>query len=159
MKRIKILALVLALCMAFSACGGGQASSSAGTNGGAPQGGGEEKAQVDYDLTVFSSVNMVYAQLANIYDNAQSSVGKTIRMRGVFMVDETNPEKVYFFAGVPDETMCCQEIMEFIWAGEHAYPQDYPKVDSEIEIEGTFDILVEGQYRYFYILADSVKAV
>jgi len=60
---------------------------------------------------------------------------------------------------IADATACCQQGLEFIWNGAHAYPDDYPEQESEIEITGVFQSYQEGSSTYYYLLVDDVKPV
>ena len=34
---------------------------------------------------------------------------------------------------------CCAQGIEFVLAGDYAYPQDYPALDTEITVHGIFN--------------------
>ena len=40
---------------------------------------------------------------------------------------------------ISDATACCAQGIEFVLAGEHTYPDDYPELGSEIVIHGIFN--------------------
>ena len=79
----------------------------------------------------------------------ESYIGKTVKMKGIFAVyeDETTGQQ-YFACIIADALGCCQQGLEFILKGEHKYPDDYPTVDSEITITGTFETYTEGKFTY-----------
>ena len=79
----------------------------------------------------------------------ESYIGKTVKMKGIFAVyeDETTGQQ-YFACTIADALGCCQQGLEFILKGEHKYPDDYPTVDSEITITGTFETYTEGKFTY-----------
>ena len=101
---------------------------------------------------------MVYAQVFNMIVEPEKFEGKTIKMRGQFMVYPMDKNENVYAVVISDATACCQQGLEFKWQGEHAYPADYPPEGSEIEVTGTF---TTGQtpdgFDYFYIESDSVK--
>lgn len=53
---------------------------------------------------------------------------------------------------ISDATACCAQGIEFVWRGEHAYPSDYPPLDTEITVTGTFDTYFEDDYMYIQLL-------
>ena len=48
----------------------------------------------------------------------------------------------------PDATACCSQGIEFVLAGEHTFPDDYPNENAIITVTGLFDTYQEGEYRY-----------
>lgn len=108
------------------------------------------------DLTEMSST-MVYAEVYNIMTRPFSYLGKTIKIKGPY-VQQYSEEvgKRYHYVLVEDAAACCQQGMEFIWSGDHIYPEDYPNEKAEIEIEGLFSSYEEHDRTYFYLLVDSI---
>ena len=94
---------------------------------------------IDVDLITLSST-AVYAEVWNMMAEPESYIGKTVKMKGVFAVyeDETTGQQ-YFACIIADALGCCRRGLEFILKGEHKYPDDYPTVDSEITVTGTFE--------------------
>ena len=45
----------------------------------------------------------------------------------------------FFAVLISDATACCAQGIEFVPAGEHMYPYDYPAIGDEIVIHGTFN--------------------
>lgn len=115
--------------------------------------------KVDLDLTKFNT-NMVYVQLYNIMADPSEYIGKTIKVQGSFYVDQ-NPYtgRYYFLAVVSDATACCLQGMEFILSGEHTYPDDYPPVDSQIEICGEMKTYNDDGWDYPYLEIDTIKTL
>ena len=108
----------------------------------------EEAEAVDVDLTVLSST-MVYAEVYNMVYHPENYIGKTVKMDGAFACyhdDATGAD--YFACIVQDATACCAEGIEFVLAGAHAYPEDYPALDEEICVVGEFDTYLEGENCY-----------
>ena len=99
---------------------------------------GSKKSDVDVDLAGMSST-VVYAEVFNMMMDPEPYVGKTVRMDGTLNVfhDPGNGED-FFSCVIADATACCAQGIEFVWEGEHSYPEDYPPVESEIEVSGVF---------------------
>ncbi len=111
----------------------------------------------DIDLTRLSAT-MVYAQVFNMIVEPEKFEGKTVKMRGQFMVYPMDKNENVYAVVISDATACCQQGLEFKWQGEHAYPADYPPEGSEIEVTGTFKTgQTSDGFDYFYIESDSVK--
>ena len=126
---------ILLLCLALLTCGAALA----------------EK-PVDLDLSVLSGT-VVYSQVYNMVMDPDAYLGQVVRLRGgfsYFQDPETNQE--YFAAVIADATACCAQGIEFVWKGNHAYPQDYPPLDTEITVTGTFSTYNEGGYMYVQLV-------
>ena len=121
-----------------------------------PFGKGSSASGADVDLTRLSAT-MVYAQVFNMIVEPEKFEGKTVKMRGQFMVYPMDKNENVYAVVISDATACCQQGLEFKWQGEHAYPADYPPEGSEIEVTGTF---TTGQtpdgFDYFYISTNNV---
>jgi hypothetical protein len=106
---------------------------------------------VDIDLTKLET-NLVYAQVYSIMAKPEDFIGKKIRAKGTFnqlYVKETKMR--YFSVLISDATACCAQGLEFELAGEHKYPTDYPKLNSEIIVEGTFNTYLEDGQLYAHL--------
>ncbi len=115
------------------------------------------EAAVDVDLTILSST-MVYAEVYNIMIEPDAYVGKVIRMRGEYVAYHDEETDVYYHAVIiSDATACCAQGLEFIWTGEHNYPEDYPANETEIEITGVFESFEENGYTWYRIRTNSVE--
>ena len=77
-------------------------------------------------------------------------MGKTVKMKGPFNVTELGDNR-YFACIIPDATACCSTGIEFVWAGDHSYPEDYPKQNTEITVTGTFTTYKEGKSQYLQL--------
>lgn len=116
---------------------------------------------VDVDLTQLSST-MVYSEVYNMMVTPESYVGKTIKMHGQFAVYEAEPGNesgvdYYFAVIIADATACCQQGMEFVWNGEHKFPDDYPKEGSGVTVTGVFETYEEDGQMYCHLLADDIE--
>lgn len=102
----------------------------------------------DVDLTVLNS-NMVYSTVYNMMTVPDDYIGKTVKASGVFDV-YTDPDtgKFYFACIIADATACCSQGLEFVWKGEHSYPDDYPQVGTFITIGGEFETYEEKGATY-----------
>lgn len=101
---------------------------------------------IDVDLTRLSAT-MVYSEVNNMMTTPESYVGKVVRMNGKLAVYKY-PERNYYTCIIKDATACCQQGMEFLWAGNHKYPDDYPNEGDNIIVTGVFDIYYEGDSKY-----------
>lgn len=137
MKRILLAALVCAALLAGSALAGDR--------------------PVDLDLTALSGT-VVYSQVYNMTVDPQSYMGMLVRLRGnlsYFRDPETGKE--YFAAIIADATACCAQGIEFVWAGEHRFPDDYPPLDTEVTVTGVFGTYEENGYMYLQLTDASVS--
>ena len=105
-----------------------------------------DASDIDIDLTKLSST-MIYSEVYNMMSNPDEYIGKTIRMDGNLAVFKY-PERNYYTCIIQDATACCQQGMEFLWKGEHKYPDDYPKEGDGIIVTGVFDVYFEDQVKY-----------
>ncbi len=101
---------------------------------------------IDVDLTKLSST-MVYSEVYNMMQHPRDYEGKMIKMKGTFSPYETEARN-YYSCMIADATACCQSGIEFLWAGEHQYPNDYPPKNAEIVVQGIFEIYFEGDQMY-----------
>ena len=104
---------------------------------------------VDIDLTNMSST-MVYSEVLNMQKTPDKYMGKTVKMSGPFNVTETGGNR-YFACVVKDATACCSTGIEFVWAGDHSYPEDYPEPETDITVVGTFTTYKEGKSMYLQL--------
>ena len=108
----------------------------------------------DVDLTTLSST-MVYSEVYNMMYEPDRYLGKRIKMNGQFAVYENpNTGAVYTACIIMDATACCSQGLEFVLAGEHSYPADYPEPGTEITVVGTFHTYEENGYMDYH-LADA----
>ena len=114
--------------------------------------------KVDVDLTVLSST-MVYAEVLNMMTEPNAYDGKTVKMRGRFGAsygyrpDGTINEDVLIFACIiADATACCSQGIEFVLSGAYNFPEDYPELDSEITVTGTFKSGEQNGIPYFRVI-------
>ena len=96
-------------------------------------------AAIDMDLMGLSGV-VVYAQVSNLVNDYPSWLGKTIRIEGYYSATEDSEGIVYHACVIPDATQCCAQGLEFVWAGDHAYPDDYPEEGAGIVVTGRLEL-------------------
>ena len=113
---------------------------------------------VDVDLTILSST-MVYAEVYNIMLNSDEYVGKTIKIKGSYYAEYwDDTQRYYHYVIISDATACCQSGIEFIWDdNSHAYPDEYPDNDREIEISGVFNSYEELGQKYYYLNVEDIN--
>ncbi|MCR4734485.1 MAG: hypothetical protein K5829_05730 [Treponema sp.] len=118
----------------------------------------EKSTKVDVDLTKMSAT-MIYAEVFNMLIDPESYINKTIKMKGDFQVftNETNTER-YYAVVIQDATACCQQGIEFIWEGEHNYPEDYPPIGQEITVTGSYKVAyMDDGLEYHFLLTSKVE--
>lgn len=141
MKRPLSLLLICALCAALlGGCAGAEKAP-------APR-------AVDLDLTQLSGT-VVYSQVYNMVMDPDAYLGQVVRLRGAFSYfQDPDTLQEYFAAVIADATACCAQGIEFLWAGEHTYPDDYPPPGTEITVTGVFEAYAENGLIYLR-LADA----
>lgn len=117
-----------------------------------------EQADCDVDLTKLSST-MVYSEVYNMMTEPEKYIGKSVRTSGQFALYwATNengipiPNQFYFACIIADATSCCSQGLEFVLAGEHVYPDDYPEEGDEITVSGIFETYDEDGYLYCHLV-------
>lgn len=81
----------------------------------------------------------------------QEYFGKTVKIESSFAVYE-GESKNYYACIIADATACCSQGFEFVCADDLSYPEDYPKLESEITVQGIFDTYVEDSYTYCQLI-------
>ena len=134
MKKILSIVLVLSMLFAFASC--------ESNNNGSKQ----TSSDLDLDLTKLSST-MVYSEVYNMMNTPDEYIGKKVKMQGDFSVYEGDGRN-YYTCIIADATACCQQGMEFVWKGDHKYPEDYPELGEDITVTGVFETYYEGEDMY-----------
>jgi hypothetical protein len=133
-----LVIIVLSMCHLFSA--------------GAETADPSEMPAVDLDLSGMSGT-VVYAQIYNLLSDPAPWLGKTIRMAGYYsFYDDQEQGIVYHACVIPDATACCAQGIEFVWAGEHNWPDDYPEDGADITVTGRLEIYEENGYSYLHLM-------
>ena len=168
MKKLFCVVLTVLTIVSLAACGGKKDKGTATTDNQTPnssvsQNQSTEKASesapttskpaqsadgIDVDLTKLSST-MVYSEVYNMMVSPDNYTGKTVKMNGAFAYyEDPETKKQYFACIIADATACCSQGLEFILTGEHTYPNDYPELNSEITVTGTFETYEENGFKY-----------
>lgn len=129
-----------------------------GTNIYASNSGNTASKKIDIDLTK-ASKTIIYATVFNMVVEPEDFIGKWIRVKGNFRVfeDDLSDERYYAII-IPDATACCETGVEFIWQGNHIYPDDYPALEQEIIITGKFTVTeFEDGVSYFYLDVSDIE--
>ncbi|MBO4912696.1 MAG: hypothetical protein J5504_08220 [Butyrivibrio sp.] len=103
----------------------------------------------DYvDLTKLSAT-MIYTTVYNMMYYPEKFVGKTIKMNGNYSeyVDEATGKR-YHACIIKDATACCSQGVEFELTADYKYPDNYPKEEDPVTVEGVFELYKEGEYQY-----------
>nr|MCR4877168.1 hypothetical protein [Clostridiales bacterium] len=59
---------------------------------------------------------------------------------------------VYHACVVPDATACCAQGIEFVWGGEHTWPDDYPEGGTDIIVTGRLEAYDEDGQMYLHLV-------
>ena len=145
---MKKIAMILLLCLLGAVLAGCSSSVSEEPAPSATP----EPLTVDLDLSGLSGT-VVYSQVYNILSEPEPYMGKVIRMAGYYSFYEDKERGVVYHACViPDATACCAQGIEFVWAGENAWPADYPKVGEDIIVTGRFSSYDEDGIIYYNLI-------
>lgn len=115
--------------------------------------------KVDVDLTKMSTT-IVYSQLFNMIAEPERYLGKTVKIKGTFASYDLPPEfgrKKAFAVVILDATACCQQGIEFVWPGEHTFPDDFPEPGKDITVTGLYKIIESDGITYNYLEASSIE--
>ena len=102
--------------------------------------------QVDLDLTPLQP-NMLYAEVYNMEERPEEYQGKTIRLSGVFQIEEAYddnfeviPGKKALYCRVSDAMGCCSIGVEFRPQTGESILTNYPAEETPIVVTGTCEI-------------------
>ena len=161
MKKLFCVVLIILMLCALAACGGEGDKETADNqtpNASASQNQSMEKESgsapvqsadgIDVDLTKLSST-MVYSEVYNMLYTPDDYIGKTVKMNGAFAYYEDPETKEQYFACIIADAMaCCSQGLDFIPTDEYTYPDDYPELNAEITVTGTFEIYEKNGIKY-----------
>lgn len=113
-------------------------------------------ADKDVDINLYGmSGTVVYSMVYNIMSDYTPFLGKVLRISGYYSPwEDPDTGVVYHSCIIPDATSCCAQGLEFVWAGEHAYPDDYPEEGTDMVVTGRLESYMEGDYVFLH-LADA----
>ena len=149
MKKGILIAMLCLVCAILTAC----ASSAADPGAAAPT---AAPLVVDLDLSKLSGT-VVYSQVYNMMYEPEAYIGKVIRMSGYYSAfEDTERGVVYHACVIPDATACCAQGIEFIWGGEHQWPDDYPEEGTDMIVTGRLETYDEDGYQYLHLVDSEV---
>ena len=103
------------------------------------------------------SGTIVYAQVYNLLYDPSPWLGKVIRMTGYYSAyEDTTTKMVYHACVIPDATACCAQGIEFVWEGDHVWPDDYPAEATDITVTGRLEIYEENGISYLHLVGAEV---
>lgn len=99
------------------------------------------------------SGTVVYSMVYNIMASPEKFLGMVIRIEGYYdAFEDTELGMVYHACVIPDATSCCAQGIEFVWAGEHVYPDDYPEFGTDMIVTGRLESYFEGEYMFLHLV-------
>lgn len=143
-KTVRLLILCLAVCLLCAGCSAGETEPSAPS--------ATEPPFIDLDLAGLSGT-VVYAQVYNLVCEYEKWLGKTIRIAGYYNYynDEAN-SVVYHACIIPDATACCAQGIEFVWYGEHPWPDAYPEIGTNLTVTGRLETYDDNGTQYLHLV-------
>lgn len=95
--------------------------------------------RIDIDLYRVSDT-ILSAMIINMQNSPDAYRGKVVRMYGELEVARNPATGIYYFTvQTADAAACCIYGLDFIWAGNHAYPEDYGQVGDALTVTGLLD--------------------
>ena len=155
----KTMTVLIAQCLILALIAGcaDKGGSSSESNDPNPQAASVVSGSVDVDLTTLSST-VVYAEVYNMLTRPEGYMGKTIKLNGPYASSYyAETDLNYHYVIIEDAAACCQNGLEFIWNGEHRFPDDYPEEESRIEVIGVFGSYEELGRTYYYLSVDNLS--
>lgn len=118
---------------------------------------GSNTSKINLDLTKMSAT-MIYSTIFDMLIMPEDYIEKNIKVKGWFET-YTNPENgdIYYAVLVPDATACCQQGLEFVWPGNHNYPEDFPTPGNDITVCGRYKLIETDGVTYTYLEASSIE--
>lgn len=145
MKRIIALLLCFVFVFALTSCGTKTEEKVYGSDKKSSK---SDSAQKTVDLTKLSST-MIYSEVSQMMNAPEKYVGNKIKMNGTYNLFYNDDQtKSYSACIVKDATACCQQGLEFVLKDGISYPE----VDSEITVEGIFELYDEDGNQYCHIV-------
>ena len=130
---------------------------STGSTTGASPTASSDPSKIDLDLTKMSAT-MIYSTIFDMLIMAEDYIEKNIKVKGWFETYvDTETGELYYAVIVPDATACCQQGLEFVWPGEHKYPEDFPEVGADITITGIYKLIENNGITYNYLEVSNIE--
>lgn len=110
-----------------------------------------DQSKIDLDLTKMSAT-MIYSTMFDMLVMPEDYIEKNIKVKGWFET-YTDPYsgELYYAVVVPDATACCQQGLEFVWPGDHKYPEDFPQAGADITVTGIYKLIENDGISYNYL--------
>ena len=107
---------------------------------------------VDLDLSAMSGT-IVYAQVYNLMVDPEPWLGRIIRMAGLYnRYEDTANSIVYHACIIPDATACCAQGIEFVWYGDHPWPDAYPEPGTNLTVTGRLETYEDNGTMYLHLV-------
>ncbi len=143
---MKKTAMLLILCLMTGIFAGGVPSAAEPVTPAA------KNYKVDLDLSKLSGT-VVFSQVYNMMADPEPYLGMVIRMAGYYSsYEDTEKDAVYHACIIPDASACCSQGIEFVWKGEHAWPDEYPAEGTDIVVTGRLETYEEDGYTYLHLM-------
>ncbi len=111
----------------------------------------------DLDLTKMSAT-MIYSTIFDMLIMPEDYIERIIKVKGWFETyQDTESGELYYAVIVPDATACCQQGLEFVWPGEHKYPEDFPEIGADITVTGRYKLIENNGITYTYLEVSSIE--
>ena len=109
-------------------------------------------APIDLDLSAMSGT-VVYSQILNMMNDPRPFLNKVIKVAGYYTYfEDTTLGNIYHACMIPDATACCSQGLEFVWAGNHTWPADYPAETTDIVVTGRLEMYEENGSSYLHLV-------
>ena len=95
---------------------------------------------IDLDLSQMSGT-IAYAQVYQMISDPEAYVFK-----------DMDTGIVYTSCIIPDAAACCAQGFEFVWAGDHAWPEAYPEPGTYLTVTGRFETYLEDDWLYIHLV-------
>ncbi len=116
-----------------------------------------DNSKIDLDLTQMSAT-MIYSTIFEMLIMPEDYMEKNIKVMGWFETyQDPKTNELYYAVLVPDATACCQQGLEFIWLGDHKYPDDFPTPGADITVTGRYKIIETEGITYTYLEASNIE--
>lgn len=103
---------------------------------------------------------MLYAEVFNMMMYPQNYAEKKIMVKGQYYGEYDSDAGQYFhFVFISDAQACCQQGLEFVWAGKHVAPDDYPPIEAEIEVVGIWRSYRDGENTFYRLEESEMKVI
>ncbi|HHU03176.1 MAG TPA: hypothetical protein GXZ91_08635 [Christensenellaceae bacterium] len=115
-----------------------------------------EPLTIQHDLSRLSST-MAYAQLYDMLCNPEQYVGSAVKLKGPYMPYQSEDGEIMHFILVFDMQGCCELSLEML--PTRGANIEYPEMNTEIEVEGLFDICNDNGLRFVALRINRINVV